>query len=195
MGTRGVVGFHKKGVDKIAYQQYDSYPEGIGSDVVEFVRNTSIFAMHQIFDGIEVVSNEVKPTPEQIAHCEPWTDLGVSEQSTADWYCLTRDAQGNLEVYKAGLRYMLDAADFLKNSLYCEWGYIINLDENVLEIYQGFQSSPQDNRYVTYEPYNGVNYEPYNGVNADYYNCALIAKFPLNNVPVGWIEQVKGDDD
>ena len=39
MGTRGLVTFvTKDGVVKSAYNQYDSYPEGVGTTVLSFVR-------------------------------------------------------------------------------------------------------------------------------------------------------------
>ena len=33
---------------------------------------------------------------------------------------------------------MNDSKNFLSDSLFCEWAYIINIDTNCLEIYQGF---------------------------------------------------------
>ena len=61
---------------------------------------------------------------------------------TDDWYCLLRHAQGDLNVYKNGLRYMIDNHDFIKDSLFCEYAYIINLDTKRLEFYVGFQKTP-----------------------------------------------------
>jgi hypothetical protein len=80
---------------------------------------------------------------------------------------LLREAQGDLTAFKKGLRYMIDYANFLKNSLFCEWGYVINLDTNQLEVYRGFQKKPNDNRYVVSKPDDG------------YYNCALAHTFDI----------------
>jgi len=39
--------------------------------------------------------------------------------------------------------------DFLFDSLFCEYAYIINLDENILEFYIGFNKNPEaDGRYA-----------------------------------------------
>jgi hypothetical protein len=39
--------------------------------------------------------------------------------------------------------------DFLFDSLFCEFAYIINLDENILEFYIGFNKNPEaDGRYA-----------------------------------------------
>mgnify|MGYP000980881510 CR=1 FL=1 len=50
MGTRGTYGFYKNGVNKLAYMQFDSYPQYLGKHIVEFIRGTSIEEMNQIFD-------------------------------------------------------------------------------------------------------------------------------------------------
>jgi hypothetical protein len=65
---------------------------------------------------------------------------------------------------------MIEGADFLKDSLFCEWGYVINLTTNRLEIYRGFQKKPQENRYKITEP------------DGKYFNCALIREIPLTQV-------------
>jgi hypothetical protein len=171
MGTRGVFGFHKNGVDKITYNHYDSYLTGLGEEVVKFLKNNSIEKLNAIFDKIEMVNDETPPTKEQIKECEKYTDTGVSSGKTDEWYVLLRGAQGEPEVYALGLNYMEDGGDdFLKDSLFCEWGYVINLTTNRLEIYRGFQKRPQDNRYKIEKGHSG------------YYNCALIREIPLSQV-------------
>ena len=52
MGTRGVFGFHKNGVDKITYNHYDSYPTGLGEEVVKFLKNHGVDELNTIFDSI-----------------------------------------------------------------------------------------------------------------------------------------------
>lgn len=42
MGTRGIYGFRFSGTDKLTYSHFDSYPEGLGSEVVEFIRDSSV---------------------------------------------------------------------------------------------------------------------------------------------------------
>lgn len=170
MGTRGAYGFHKGGVDKIAYNHWASYPTVLGADVAAFVCQHTDEEMNTIFDRIILVATKEKPTGDQIAECMPFFDGNVSEQTPEDWYCLLRKAQGNLEAYAGGLRYMVGKADFLKDSLFCEWGYVINLDEGVLEVYRGFQKAPSKNRY----------YNPFG--KDDYYNCALIREVPFATI-------------
>lgn len=175
MGTRGTYGFYKNNQDKLTYNHFDSYPSCLGNNIVEFIRSTPIELLNDIYDQIILVDKDSKPTEEQINECIKWYNSRVSTQSIHDWYCLLRKAQGNPEAYKEGLRYMIEANDFIKDSLWCEWGYIINLDNKTFEVYKGFQKEPNNNRYACKDD---------NG----YYNCKLVGEFPLDNIPENWIE-------
>jgi hypothetical protein len=168
MGTRGCYGFRKNGIDKLTYNHYDSYPSGLGSDVVKFCKETSLKEMSQIFDRIMLVDQSSVPDFDQIAECKKYCDLSVSSCSEKDWYCLLRGAQGDLNVYKNGLRYMLDDCGFIKDSLFCEYAYIINLDTKRLEFYVGFQRVPDEtNRYGTED-------------DRGYYPCKMVSTYSLN---------------
>ena len=79
-----------------------------------------------------------------------------------------------MNAYKNGLRYMLDSADFLKDSLFCEWAYIINLSTKRLEVYRGFQvRKPSPNRY---------DLQVADGENPAYWNCSLESDIPLDDI-------------
>lgn len=167
MGTRGCYGFRKNGVDKLTYNHFDSYPECLGRTMVEFCKETSIPELNEIFDKLILVNENAKPTAEQIKECKQYYDGNVSRQTVEDWYCLLRNAQGGLDAYKNGLKYMIDSHNFIKNSLWCEYAYIINLDTNKLEFWVGFQNNPnKNNRYGT---------ENDDG----YYPCKMTAEYSL----------------
>ncbi|HBD95376.1 MAG TPA: hypothetical protein DC057_14505 [Spirochaetia bacterium] len=197
MGTRGVYGFYKDNVDKLTYNHSDSYPSWLGKEIVNFVKSTSIEELNQIFDKIILVDEDDEPTAEQIKDCEEFTNLGVSNQSIYDWYCLLREAQGNLSAYKSDLRYMIDGKDFIKDSLFCEWGYVINLTSNILEIYKGCQRkrNSKNNRYrddtphVT-QPYFSTDFSGKTKKisKKEFYSCEIIQTFPLDNIPDNWLE-------
>lgn len=182
MGTRGAYGFRIDGQDKVTYNHFDSYPEWLGVRVVEFVRCTPREEMERIARDLVLVREADVPTPEQVEECRAWTDLTVSSRSTTEWYCLLRKAQGNLQAYREGLRYMTDNRDFLGDSLFCEWAYIINLDEGVLEVYRGFQKGRDRN------PRNRYRNLPKS--EDGYYPVAMVAEFPLDAIPADWIDRV-----
>lgn len=175
MGTRGTYGFRKDGVDKLTYNHFDSYPSYLGEKIVSFCYEHSIEEFNELFDKIVLVNESEKPTPEQIDICRQngLINLAVSSKSEDDWYCLLRNCQGDLDALfeMNNKAYMIDNGDFIKNSLWCEYGYIINLDEEVLEYYEGFQKQPQsDNRYGCIPDEHG------------YYPCKLILEIPLNEL-------------
>ena len=155
MGTRGLYGFRKNGIDKLTYNHFDSYPACLGAEVVDFCRRVSADEMDEMFDKIEVVKHNDTPTFVQIDFCRQagWVDTDVSSGTEEDWYCLLRNAQGDLKglkkvIDKYGKAYMLNDNDFIYDSLFCEYAYIINLDTRMLEFYDGFQKTPQlGNRY------------------------------------------------
>lgn len=177
MGTRGLYGVRKNGVDKCTYNHFDSYPECLGRNVVEFCKNNSVENLNKFFDNIVLVLENSKPTKAQIKDCQKagYVDLSVSTQSNDDWYCLLRNLQGDFEEYQRCIDtdakiYMIDSIDFIEDSLFCEYAYIINLDDEVLEFYEGFQKEPQvGNRYGTKE-------------DRGYYPCKLALTIPLDEI-------------
>ena len=167
MSTRGCYGFRKNGIDKLTYNHCDSYPDCLGKTMMEFCKKTSIKEMNEIFDRIILVSERSKPTKKQIEECKQYYNGSVGDCTIEDWYCLLRETQGDPNVYKDGLRYMIDNHDFIKDSLFCEYAYIINLDTNSLEFWVGFQKEPDvTNRY-------GIEKED------GYYPCKMVAYYPL----------------
>ena len=167
MSTRGCYGFRKNGIDKITYNHYDSYPDWLGRHIASFCKETSIDEMNEIFDKIVLVDERSIPNADQIKECIEYFDGSVSRQSEEDWYCLLRNAQGNLNVYKNGLRYMIDSHDFISDSLFCEYAYIINLDTKKLEFWKGFQEKPdKNNRYGTES-------------DRGYYPCKMVKSYSL----------------
>ena len=109
------------------------------SSLFNFVKETSNEELDKIFEQIELVDEDKKPTKKQIAHCLGMdsANMNVSCKSTEDWYCLLRNAQFGFELYKAGLKYMIDSQDFLDDGLFCEWGYVIDLANKTFNVYQG----------------------------------------------------------
>ena len=171
MGTRGLYGFRKNGVDKLTYNHWDSYPDCLGHDVVEFCKSTSIKEMNEIFDRIVLVEEDGTPTKKQIVECMEFYDEGVGTGRVDDWYCLLRESQGDLNAYKNGLKYMIDNGEFIKDSLFCEYAYIINLDTNCLEFWVGFQKEPREGNRYGMETHDNMD---------KYYPCNMYSYYALD---------------
>lgn len=175
MGTRGLYGFRYHGIDKTTYNHYDSYPDCLGSDMIEYCSKHDVETMRKIYDNIYLVNESVKPTQKDIDLCVTagWYDGNVSLQTPDEWYCLLRNTQGNLSVYDSyldGKLPMIDNHHFIEDSLFCEYAYIINLDDEVLEFWKGFQKKPQDGNRYGNVPDDG------------YYPCSLMASVPLDQI-------------
>jgi hypothetical protein len=179
MGTRGFITFAVDGTEKTAYNHFDSYPDGLGLDVLHWLREAvkSPAKLGADVRSLRVVDNNSKPSQEDIVRLKPFTNLSVSTSSTDDWYCLLRDTQGNpAAMLAAGI--IEDAHDFPLDSLFAEWGYVIDLDgDGMFEVYEGFQKSQHSRgRFASRYPsrYEGVQY---------YYPVALKARWPLTALP------------
>ena len=96
MGTRGLTGFIVDGKWYATYNHFDSYPEGLGMEVLEFCKTiTDWDKVKELVRGITLVTNDtVQVTPDIIAMYNQFADTTVSTQNKEDWYCLLRDLQG-----------------------------------------------------------------------------------------------------
>ncbi len=182
MGTRGFVGFVVDGTEKIAYNHFDSYPSGLGRDVLNWLHEALSHGQHRdslvaSARSLRVVDPKTSPSAEDIERLRAYADLDVGSQDLGDWYVLLRKTQGEPgEMLQAGV--IEDAGEFPANSLFAEWGYIIDFDDNVFEVYQGFQVTKHDQgRFAD------RSVEPSTGLIPQYYPVALVASWPLDRLP------------
>jgi hypothetical protein len=146
--------FAHDGKLKAMYNHWDSYPSGLGTDIVKWVinQNGDFSAAIEQFDRLEAIDEDVPPTEDQKLALLRYLNLNVSSRTSDDWYSLLRETQGNpTETLKAV--YFVDGSDFGGDSLFCEWGYVVDLDRKVLEVYKGFVNAPHNTgRWVAAEP-------------------------------------------
>lgn len=143
MSTRGYLGLKKNGELKGMYNHFDSYPSGLGVYIIDTLNEIDskdrVKILNETYDFIQLVDEDSKPTKKQIELCK---DSGVanfivSSKSEDDWYCLLRETQGNLKLYiDKVIPYMLNGNEFINDTLFCEWYYIINLDTKKFECYE-----------------------------------------------------------
>lgn len=173
MSTRGVMGFRADGKDYLTYNHSDSSPSCLGVEMAAFARSIAkaVETAKQQVSQLMLVTEEVKPTAVQIEKLskDGKVNLNVSTQQETDWYCLLRGTQGDPQaILECGI--MLDNHDFVRDSLFCEWGYVVNLDEETLEVYRGFQEKPHaKGRFAKLLP------RP----SSTYYPIALVKTFKL----------------
>ena len=190
MGTRGVFGVHIDGKSKLAYAQFDSYH--LVGQVRQMLKEHDMTWLKSQAKALLAVDEKVLPTPQQVKKLAPYTDLGVSNQSTKDWYCLFRKAQGSIQdLLSIGM--YLPSETFVKESLFCEWGYVLNLDAGTFEVYKGFQCKPHKKGLFADQWDKKKKWKPeYKGQDR-YYPIALVISFPLADIPEDWLDRLQAE--
>lgn len=192
MGTRGVFGVLIDGILKLGYNQFDSYPDGKGQENLEWLRSGLAEgkeeAWRKLARQLQTHTSEDKPTAAEITHCQRAhaVDLDVSAQSLDDWYCLTRETHGHIGQMLA-LGHAWDAHDFPADSLFCEWGYVVNFDDRVFEVYRGFQTKPHNKGRFADLPV-----EPASPGMNQYFPIALVARLSFDELPTQILATAKG---
>lgn len=238
MSTRGFAGFVVDDVEKIFISHGDSYPSGLGTDVLRWVTDNRDGLVRPVPGGVpdriralrvvrdlphptladaerlravlcEVAAEEsmrahyLASTPEQVLasadhHLDTLVraglvaDLTIADVERIRTLLIDRaERESNrsayqqmgpeelLEVATGDLDALLDAGIVLDgsndpaDSLICEWGYLIDLDRAVFEVYRGFQTSPPTaGRFTQRTP-----------VDPRYHPVALHASWPLTDLP------------
>lgn len=178
MSTRGIYGFHVNGTDKLAYNHADSYPQQLGLNILGELSAINDWNHVKQLASDLIPIHETRPldTSSEIFQAElrrHYDGLKAVKQPT-NFYDLMQPLQGKLEPYLSGkLSFMATANEFIDDSLFCEWGYIANLDSHQLEVHRGLQKVPPspDSRYQG------------ESERAGYYPCKMVQAYNLDQLP------------
>ena len=216
MGTRHLIGvIDRKGTLKVAqYGQWDGYPSGQGVDVLEFAKDKALLKeLEQRFDIIKF-HNDTHEIDEYIEAYESRTPNWSNEPDnrTANdkyWWENTqsRDLGAdilktliNLDTTKLPLEhnnkiYLYNHIDFLKDSLFCEWAYIINLQTNKLQVLCGFNEDKSKEFELCITKQEDVDKEFED--RTKYYGCTLLKEYDLDDLPTEdeFLEDLDGNED
>lgn len=189
MGTRGLNGFVIGGEVFAAYNQYDTYPDGLGATSIEFVKTladpATLEQVKQEVPKLRRVDEQDEPTGAELEALAAEGVIPQNVSSGSDWYATLREAQGTYEGYlKVGI--ILDSAKFASDSLFCEYGYLVNLDDSVLEFYRGFQSDASQirGRFAGENPQMERGYGPISLVEAVPFSEIFVT--PTNEIVRRW---------
>ena len=134
MGTRGLMAFVADGETKAGYVHFDSYPSGLGADVLEWLREAlneqTGKALTQV-RALKVVNDETEPTAEQIEALKRYANTNVSTKQLDEWYVLLRETQGDpAKTLEAG--YMEGVTKIEPYRLGCghEYLYVVDFDKH-----------------------------------------------------------------
>jgi hypothetical protein len=131
MGTSGNMALVIDGATKAGYVHYDAYPEGLGADMLAWLRIEH--AKPETLDAVRklaVVNDETTPAAEQQAALAKYANTNVSMKSLDDWYCLLRECQGNPALtLEAGYMYGDTKLVPYRTGYFGEYTYIVDFDK------------------------------------------------------------------
>lgn len=194
MSTRGFLGFVAEGQEKITYNHSDSHPDGLGRDVLHFVRQLvkegpeALASAKRRAAELRVVTDETPITPEDIERLRPWTNTSVGRamhlaaEPPDSWYQLLRGTQGDPDaILTAGC--LEDASGFPLDSLFAEWGYMVDFDGRKVEVYRGSQHQPPTGGRWVGKADDEEMQRQRARINDSYYPVNLVAELPFDLLP------------
>lgn len=171
MGTRNLTMVIQNGKTKVSqYGQWDGYPTGAGSVILKFFQRND-FDLSTLKSKISDLSEYTEEELDKIDKMSNWEEKHphLSRNVGSDILNLIYD--GFVEKIHLNDKFIYD-------SLFCEWAYLVDLDNNFLEIYKGFNKDRLDRFERFYDDF------PNEG---GYYACKLYAIFPLNDLPLSFL--------
>ena len=183
MGTRGLTCVIRQAKPVVAqYGQWDHYPSGQGTTVLNFCLKVNSENGWEKFieqlDKCRFVDSEELHKLRIEAGANPdteWVTNDVTEKFKAIHPALHRDMAAEVleAIYEDKVALLKDSYSFAADSLFCEWCYVIDLDKNTFEVYQGFNHNPlpEGERFADL---------PKDG---DYYPVRLLTSYSLDNLP------------
>lgn len=175
MGTRAAYGFIIDGKEKVTYNHSDSYLDGLGISLLNQLNGIWLEYLEENVRNVVLIKDEDEVVTDKLILNE-LKDYIYDSKSDQTWYSLLRSSQGNIIHYACDepLKYMIDGKDFLYNSLFCEYAYIVNFDTGMFEFYEGFNKDPNAAGRYTKLP------EGYK--DNDYYGVKFIGETPLKAI-------------
>lgn len=179
MGTRNLTAVMLNGEYKIAqYGQWDGYPSGQGLTALEFLRDANIADFKK-----------------SVSECRFLSSDELDELGKTDWKKthahLSRDRAAEiLGLVDGGVRELKNSIGFAGDSLFCEYAYIVDLDKETFEVFEGYNKNKViEGRFTT-----GMEFLE----NTDgYHPVVLIKEYSLNDLPTNdvFLADLEPEDD
>ncbi|KAI0712450.1 hypothetical protein C8Q76DRAFT_486387 [Earliella scabrosa] len=131
MGTRHLILVYYKRQYHIAqYGQWDGYPGGQGLTVLEFVSDpVNLSKLTAVLDAGDML---YEPTHEPL-------NPSLSRDTGAEILKIVADATEPVPIIKA--------LEFITDGIFCEWAYVVDLDEGAMEVYSGSRDKEGKSRF------------------------------------------------
>lgn len=183
MGTRGLTMVICDGETKVAqYGQWDHYPEGNGITCLEFLQKGILDKFREKLKRCRFTTNEDETEIENflksIGSENGWVNSSQSKKYNQKYPYFSRDHGSDI------LNVILESDDteillknsmnFASDSLFCEYAYVIDLDKNTFEVFEGFNQKPLDESERFYH---------LQTKDEKYYPVRLLKLYDINNLP------------
>lgn len=195
MGTRNLtMVIHKKQIKVAQYGQWDGYPSGQGHTALEFLRGFDVSKFKDQLEKMSFFTDEEARIEEEKGDAferMPYLsrDLGADILNAIHYgFFMKNDWQNGPTKIECKVTKLIDESDFAGESLFCEWAYVIDLDQNTFEVYSGFNKSTltEDDRFKFPEK-DTEEYQP----------ISLIKSYSINDLPTDdeFLELEKVEED
>lgn len=185
--TRGVAGFYYN-EPMLIYQNENAEPEKLG---VKILREFKGYNLKQDFELVSEFSL-MDLTP--VKGAEPATGYHkqrfrrhlpselVREDATT-LYDLFKPLQGTLKPYLDGLVNIYpDDSHFIKDSHFCKWGYVLNVDDKRFDILRGDQTKNEDEKPI-YGIAERQDFKMYHLKDTPYNFCSIVQSYDVGDLP------------
>jgi hypothetical protein len=197
MGTRNLTMVISNGETKVAqYGQWDGYPEGQGATALKFLTNNDLVKFKHKLNSVFFVNDRKQKEIDSwllSMGCENgWMNGEQADKYKSKYPLLSRDNGADILQMimesEEEINWVTDSSEFAGDSLFCEWAYVVDLDKNVFEVYQGFNNKPLtiEDRfyYLTAEADKENQRRKDYGSDSMYYPIKMIKSYNLNDLPL-----------
>jgi len=181
--TAGAYGFASNTKIKLTYNHFDSFPEGLGREIVAFIRKVEEDKGWASFrfkvDGLTMVDENAKMTEDEARKYFP---RKKSFAKLPTWYEAIHNYQNGKilpAILNGEVSHMTDAKTLPKNSMFCHFVYIIDLNNMTFDVYIGQQKNADNNSYFGKDKND-----------EGYYPCKFVATWNLSDIPKDWEKQI-----
>ncbi|MEM6900319.1 MAG: hypothetical protein AAF583_11160 [Pseudomonadota bacterium] len=174
MGTRHFIGAICDGEFKIAqYGQWDGYLDGQGIDVLRFIQTADMSQFRERLrtttflsqDEIDTINTDMEQNHKgrSLSNVYPH----VSRDAGSDILTMVYESDSPMK--------LLNRLGFVADSVWCEYGYVLDTDNEVLEVYTGFNQTPLDESERFFDPP-----AKDDGLSEEYFPIRLAFKVPFS---------------
>lgn len=191
MGTRHLIAVQLDGELRVAqYGQWDGCPEGHGSDLVGILKGVDHEELkRKIRASTWATYDEITEAYKKAGHDgSQWVSLDVQQKFEEMMPALNRNLGAKvLRIIMEspdGIK-LRDAKGFAGECVFCEWAYVVDFDNGMLEVFKGFQKRPTT----------GERFSDVESRDAGYFPVALVKKYPIASLPEPKVFGKMAEDD